>query len=168
MTKIEIKPLNNQYAEDCMQLILNIQQNEFGVPITRKDQPDILDIEKFYLKDGGIFVGAFFDNKLIGTIAYLNMGHHAAAMRKMFVAKEFRGKEWGVGQQLLEYLEKTCLQKDIQDVYLGTFHVLEAAQKFYKKNGYIQIEKVALPSYFPLMQVDDVFFHKTLENAISR
>ncbi|QES88996.1 GNAT family N-acetyltransferase [Rhizosphaericola mali] len=168
MKEIEIKPLNNMYTEACIQLILNIQQNEFGVPITRDDQPDLLDIEKFYLNDGGIFLGAFVENKLVGTIAYLNMGHHAAAMRKMFVAKEYRGKEWKIGQQLLDRFEMICKEKNIQDVYLGTFHVLEAAQKFYKKNDYIQIEKVKLPSYFPLMQVDDVFFHKNLENAISR
>ncbi len=34
---------------------LHIQQNEFKVPITINEQPDLMDIENFYQKDGNFW-----------------------------------------------------------------------------------------------------------------
>src|ERR1700727_2534097 len=98
--EISIKPLNNAYRQQIISLILPIQQIEFNVPVTREGQPDLLDIDTHYSATGGGFWGAFDQDRLIGTIALISTGHHAGALRKMFVQKEYRGKEWGIAHGL--------------------------------------------------------------------
>lgn len=77
----------------------------------------------------------------------------------MFVKKEFRGKDTGIGQQLLEELISYCRSAGIKDLYLGTVDKLAAARRFYERNHFKEIRKTDLPSYFPLMNADNVFYH---------
>ncbi len=157
---ITLKSLDNSYCKQIQDLILPIQQIEFNVPITLEGQPDLLDIESNYFKDGGNFWGALHaENELIGSIALLSVGHQTAALRKMFVKKEFRGRELNIAQDLLEILIRYCRDKQLTDIYLGTVDVLKAAQRFYERNGFEKIPAEALPAYFPRMKADNVFYH---------
>lgn len=99
---LKIRPINNNFSESVIKLILNIQQNEFNIPITVEDQPDLLEIDNFYLSTGGNFWGAFIDDELVGTIALIKFDEKSGAIRKIFVKKEFRGKAYQIAQQLLE------------------------------------------------------------------
>ncbi|TDQ11699.1 GNAT family N-acetyltransferase [Pedobacter metabolipauper] len=156
---LTIAPIFNDDCKPAIDLILPIQQIEFNVPVTIEDQPDLLDIEANYHQAGGNFWGAKINNELVGTIALLNTGHNAGALRKMFVKKEFRGKEYGIAQQLLETLITYCREKNINDIYLGTVDMLKAAHRFYEKNSFNHIEATDLPSYFPRMMADNKFYH---------
>ncbi|GAA3784233.1 GNAT family N-acetyltransferase [Flavobacterium ginsengiterrae] len=158
-----IKSIANKYENHAANLIINIQQNEFGVPITLKDQPDLFDIQNFYYSGGGGFWGAFIDDELVGTIALVKFEDHKAAIRKMFVKKEFRGKEFSIAQKLLDTLLEYCRENQINDIYLGTVSILEAALRFYEKNNFVDIQKDVLPEKFPLMAPDNVFRHLTLK-----
>ena len=82
-----IKSIYNDYGDQVTELILAIQKNEFRLPITKDQQPDLLDIETNYHSGGGNFWGAFIDGKLIGTIGLINCGDNSACIRKMFVKK---------------------------------------------------------------------------------
>jgi N-acetylglutamate synthase-like GNAT family acetyltransferase len=155
---IKIETYTEKYKQDIAALILNIQNNEFNVPVTLADQPDLLDIKNFYFKKNGCFWVATDNEKLIGTIALIDIDNGQAALRKMFVHKDYRGKEKGVGQLLIDELLDWCKQKNITEIYLGTVEQLLAAKKFYAKNGFVKIEKATLPRNFPLMQVDTEFF----------
>src|SRR5690554_6917414 len=104
----EIRPLNNEYCNQILGLILPIQQVEFNVPVTLEGQPDLLDIETSYYKTGGGFWGAIYQEELIGTIALISIGYQSGAIRKMFVKKEFRGKDLGVANQLFINLVRHC------------------------------------------------------------
>ncbi|UWY26844.1 GNAT family N-acetyltransferase [Flavobacterium sp. TR2] len=159
---MNIQTIQNEYENEIVDLILNIQQKEFNVPITLEDQPDLLDIQNFYFKSGGTFLGAFIDGKLVGTIALVKFNPEAAAIRKMFVKKEFRGKEFQIAQQLLERLVAYSKENGIKNLYLGTVSLLQAALRFYEKNDFIRIQKEALPADFPLMKPDNVFCHLKL------
>ncbi|WP_183564614.1 GNAT family N-acetyltransferase [Mucilaginibacter sp. SP1R1] len=159
-----ITPLNNDYCEQIIDVILPIQQIEFGVPITLQDQPDLLDIETNYHKTGGHFWGAKHHDLLVGTIALIGFDRNAGAIRKMFVRKEYRGKELGVAQSLLNELIDYCRQKQITDVYLGTVDVLKAAHRFYERNGFTRLAKAGLPKSFPVMSADTVFYQLHLGN----
>ncbi len=161
--KLQIQPLDNTYSEQVIELILNIQQKEFNIPITVHDQPDLMQIESFYQKKGGNFWGAFIDGKLVGSIALVKFDKTAGAIRKMFVKKEFRGKELNIAQILLEILISFCRENGIDNLYLGTVSVLKAAQRFYERNHFTKIEKENLPDIFPLMSADDVFYHLKLD-----
>ena len=149
---MQIQPIQNEYENQIVDLILNIQQKEFNVPITLEDQPDLLDIQNFYFKSGGTFLGAFIDGKLVGTIALVKFNPEAAAIRKMFVKKEFRGKEFQIAQQLLEQLIAYSKENGIKNLYLGTVSLLQAALRFYEKNNFATIPKESLPTDFPLMK----------------
>jgi len=158
-TAITIQSLNNAYCKQLIELILPIQQLEFNVPVTLQDQPDLLDIETHYHATGGSFWGALSNGELVGSIALISTGHHAGAIRKMFIKKEFRGKTYGIAQQLLQTLIEYSRQQAITHLYLGTVDVLHAAKRFYERNGFQKIDKADLPAYFPVMAADNVFYH---------
>lgn len=157
--KLEVQSIGNAYSEQLIDLILTIQQKEFNIPIRVEDQPDLKQIESFYLESGGNFWGAFIDGKLVGSIALVKFDKRAGAIRKMFVKKEFRGRELNIAQILLEIVITFCRENKIDDLYLGTITVLKAAQRFYEKNDFIKIKKESLPERFPLMSADDIFYH---------
>lgn len=164
-SSIIIKPLNNSNCQEIIDLILPIQQIEFNVPITLEGQPDLLDIEANYDATGGKFWGAFNGEKLVGSIALIATGHQAGAIRKMFVRKEWRGKEHGIASHLLEALLSYCQANNITDIYLGTVEQLKAAHRFYEKNSFERIAKEDLPSYFPRMEPDSIFYHLHLHQT---
>lgn len=161
--QIIIKPLNNQYCDQVINLILPIQQIEFNVPVTLGGQPDLLDIERYYNQQGGCFWAAFRGDELIGTIALMNVGHQTGVIRKMFVKKEYRGGEFGIAGQLLQILLKYSKAHGITDIYLGTVDMLKAAHRFYEKNEFKEIGEQALPVYFPRMPADNKFYHLVLD-----
>lgn len=157
-SQVIIKPIHNEYSHEVINLILSIQQKEFGLSITIDQQPDLLDIDSNYHKGGGCFWGAFVDEELIGTIALINTGDEAGCIRKMFVKKDFRGREWGTAQKLLDVLLLYCRDIGITNVQLGTVEQLKAAHRFYERNGFESIAKEDLPASFPLMLTDTMFF----------
>jgi GNAT superfamily N-acetyltransferase len=164
MNKIVITPLTNAYSDQIIDVVLPIQQTEFGVPITIEEQPDLLDIEKNYHQTGGNFWGAKHDELLAGTIALIAFDKHAGAIRKMFVREAYRGKDWGTGQLLLDTLIDYCRQNQITDLYLGTVEAFKAAHRFYERNGFTRLAKNELPQSFPLMSRDTIFYHLHLTN----
>ena len=153
-----VETYQNQYKDKIINLILEIQVNEFNIPISIKDQPDLENIPSFYQKGAGNFWVAKSGDKILGTIALIDIGNSQCALRKMFVAKEYRGKEKGVAQQLLTTLLEWCKSKKIKEIYLGTVPSYFAAQRFYEKNGFIEIQKDMLPSNFSIMAVDKKFY----------
>jgi putative acetyltransferase len=160
---IHITPFENEAdTQKVVDLILNIQINEFQVPITAKDQPDLFIIPEYYQHGGGNFWLAKHNDEVIGTIALIDCGEGLGTIRKMFVKKEYRGKEHNIAQKLFEKLENAALENKMTGLYLGTLERLQAAIRFYERNGFSLIEKVNLPAVFPLMPVDTHFFEKKL------
>ncbi|NML71793.1 GNAT family N-acetyltransferase [Chryseobacterium sp. RP-3-3] len=161
--KIHIQQLDNTYSDQLIDLILTIQQKEFNVPITIEDQPDLKQIESFYMEPGGNFWGAFIDGELVGSIALVKFDEGVGAVRKMFVKKEFRGKELNIAQELLEVLVSFCQENGIDSIYLGTVTILKAVIRFYERNHFVEVEKENLPAFFPLMSADNVFYYLNLK-----
>lgn len=160
---IQISEYQSIYEEPIIDLILNIQQIEFKVPITLEDQPDLLIIPEFYCKNAGNFwVATTVDGTLVGTIALIDIGNNMGAIRKMFVHQEYRGKAFGVASRLLSTLLKHCELHNIDRIYLGTNPRLQAAMRFYEKNGFDQVPVEDLPTEFPRMAVDSIFYQKNL------
>jgi N-acetylglutamate synthase-like GNAT family acetyltransferase len=160
---IEITPYEPHHRDQIVELILNIQQNEFQVPITIKDQPDLLIIDEFYQQRNGQFwVALNVDNQVVGTIALIDNGQPFGTIRKMFVRADVRGKERGVAAALFNILEEKAIENGMSALYLGTVHKLKASHRFYQKNGFDEIQKTELPLNYPLMLVDTMFFKKEL------
>jgi putative acetyltransferase len=159
---ITIQPFENQDTNQIIELILAIQQKEFNVPVTIEDQPDLLSIPDFYQCGKGNFWTAKHKGKVVGTIALIDCGENIGAIRKMFVKKEFRGKEFNIAQRLFDTLQDAARQAEITNIYLGTLERLKAAIRFYERNGFSLIEKTNLPKVFPIMAVDTHFFEKEI------
>lgn len=157
---LTITQFQETHTEAICELILGIQQGEFQVPITLDDQPDLLMISSFYQQKGGNFWVALADGEVVGTIALIDCGEGVGCIRKMFVRADWRGKEHGLAQQLLEILETWAREKGIMALYLGTIERLQAAIRFYLRNGFRPVAPEDLPSNFPRMAVDTHFFGK--------
>lgn len=158
MSGLNIETYTDADKKGVADLILTIQNAEFGIPISLEDQPDLNAIPGFYQTNNGNFWVARNDNKIIGTISLLDIGDRKGALRKMFVDKNYRGKEFSVGQKLLNVLLEWAGYKGFTEILLGTTEKFTRAQKFYEKNGFIEIAKTALPKAFPAMEVDVKFY----------
>ena len=158
MNGIYIETYTDNDKKDVADLILHIQKVEFGIPITLELQPDLNEIPGYYQTNSGNFWVAKIDGSIIGTISLLDIGDRKGALRKMFVDKNYRGKEFGVGQMLLNTLLDWSKHKGFTEIFLGTTEKFIAAQRFYEKNGFKEIEKQGLPGTFPVMEVDIKFY----------
>jgi N-acetylglutamate synthase-like GNAT family acetyltransferase len=160
MSAIRIEPFTPVYKQQVIDVIVPIQQEEFNIPITPDDQPDLQQIPAFYQKDNGNFWLAITGDKVVGTIALLDIGNRQGALRKMFVHKDYRGRVHGTGQLLLNTLLSWSQQKGFAEIYLGTTAKFLAAHRFYEKNGFEEITVPELPASFPRMEVDVKFYRK--------
>ena len=157
-----IEVYRTAYQEQVIDLILYIQQQEFQIPISIHDQADLKDIDNYYKKGNGNFWVAVADHDVVRTVALLDIANGQAALRKMFVRKDYRGSEKQTGQLLLNNLFEWCKTHEIKEIYLGTLEKMKAACKFYLKNGFLEIPKHSLPPNYPVMVVDNLFFMKMI------
>lgn len=157
MTSLKIYEYTSIYRQEIIDMILKIQRDEFKLPISIIDQPDLEDIDNFYLKKGGFWV-AVNETGVIGTIGIIDIGNSNAVLRKMFVKKECRGKDKGISAKLLTQLLKWAAQNNFRRIFLGTTPQFLAAHRFYEKNQFIEISKDELPNNFPIMKVDKKFY----------
>lgn len=155
---MQIRPFQPADTQGAIDLILPIQTEEFGIPITLNDQPDLLNIEAFYQQGQGNFWVAVEGDQVMGTLALLDIGNQQGALRKMFVHPDFRGKPYGTAQKLLDGLLDWARTHNLTDIFLGTTAKYLAAHRFYEKNGFVQIEPDVLPDSFLRMQVDTRFY----------
>lgn len=80
--KIRIIPYESTFQEEVVDLIVHIQQKEYNVSITKEEQPDLLEIGTFYQRNHGNFWVATYDDKVVGTVALLDIENHQVALRK--------------------------------------------------------------------------------------
>lgn len=158
-----IRPFEPTDRDAVITLIVGIQQDEFAIPITAEEQPDLSAIPAFYQTGGGGFWVAEVAGALVGTIGLKAFGGGEAALRKMFVAPEGRGSGAGVAAALLASLIDHARAGGITDIFLGTIERLQAAIRFYEKNGFTLIPAEDLPATYPRMAVDTHFYHLRLD-----
>lgn len=159
---LEIVPFAPHHGCGVVGVILPIQREEFELPITLEDQPDLRDIPGFYQKRAGNFWVALAGGEIVGTIALLDIGNRQGALRKMFVAASHRGAARGVAAELLETLLDWCRERGVDEIFLGTTAKYLAAHRFYEKNGFAEIEVDDLPEAFPIMAVDTKFYRRSV------
>ena len=162
---MRIVEYKNEFQKEVIDLIVGIQRDELGVNITAEDQPDLKQIPVVYQKGKGNFWIAKEEDEIAGTIALIDIGNDEVALRKMFVQPKYRGKDKGIAQQLMDELIDWCRMKDIRAIYLGTIDIMKAAHRFYERNGFRRVTKAELPSHFPLMPVDNVFYKYTFKSS---
>lgn len=158
-----VKEYSSEYQEQVVDLILNIQQNEYNIPITKSDQPDLFTIGEFYQNGKGNFWVALIGDQVVGTISFLDIGNQQVALRKMFVDKDYRGAKYNTASLLLNNAIMWAQEKAIKEIYLGTTPQFLAAHRFYEKNGFTALGMEELPENFPVLQVDKKFYRYIVE-----
>lgn len=155
---LSVRPFAAVDEQAVIDVIVPIQSVEFGIAITANDQPDLREIPDFYQSGKGGFWVATAGDDIVGTLGLKDIGNGNAALRKMFVAADYRGREHGAALHLLEALFAHASAAGIRAVYLGTTDTFVAAHRFYEKNGFVEIGRDDLPAAFPLMAIDSKFY----------
>lgn len=164
MSAALIEPWVPSDRDEVIDLILSIQQGEFGLPITAADQPDVLDVAGAYQAPGGEFWVARVDGEVVGTIAALVVDATTVALRKMFVRADQRGAT-GLASTLMDTLAAWARRQGYGTIVLGTTDRMAAAHRFYAKHGFVEIAPDDLPPAFPRMAVDSLFYRRDLTGA---
>lgn len=158
MGSLVIRRFEPRDQQSVLDVILPIQQEEFGIEITVEEQPDLFVIPTFYQSGSGDFYVAEMNGHIVGTLGLVDIGSGQCALRKMFVAAPFRGRAHGVAQALLKQLLDAAHDRGVREIFLGTTEHFIAAHRFYEKNGFRQIGPEMLPSDFPRVAVDTRFY----------
>ena len=97
---------------------------------------DVLEVEDFYLDNGGEFWVIEYQSKIVGTSAYypIERGENAVEIRKMYLLPKARGL--GLGKYLLQQLEAAISCGGFKQIWIETASVLSEAVKLYETNGY--------------------------------
>ncbi|SDG17901.1 GNAT family N-acetyltransferase [Epilithonimonas hungarica] len=157
---ITISNFNKSDQREAKNFVLNIQNVEFLLGFTEAEQPDLGDLEKFY-SNGGFWV-AKTDNEIIGTIGLQRLNDSNGILRKMFVKKEYRGKAFGISQQLFDTLIDFAKANEIKNIWLDTPGIATASHKFYERNGFRPADKTNLPQGYVYPDRNSKIYTRTI------
>ena len=165
MAEVNVRPFEDGDAAGVIDLIVGIQRGEYEIAITADDQPDLSSIPRFYQTGAGNFWVAVVDGEVVGTLGLRDIGEGDVALRKMFVAAQFRGEPHRVAQRLLSAALAWAADQNTRNIFLGTTSRFLAAHRFYEKNGFELVPRETLPETFPVMAVDTRFYRRPLGEA---
>lgn len=147
-------------------LILHIQNVEYGVNISLDEQPDLLDIEACYFGSGGGFwVAQDNAGRVVGTIALQRYEKNVAVLKKFFVSEAFRGSATGCAMDLFTTLIAFASAQGIETIVLDTPALAVRSHAFYKRNGFRQIDADELPVEYEYVQRNSLLFRLDLPVA---
>lgn len=134
MIKIRLYQKSDQAEIDSM---MDSIATEFGLPISNPNKDSIPLLDKYLV--------SLHNNEIIGTIGVMKFEGEFSILKKMFVKREYRGKEYRIASLLLSKVLDWCISQNIYTIYLGTMRQFKAAHKFYEKNGFVEININKLP-----------------------
>jgi len=141
---IKIRPYNNKDKDNVINLIKEVLFEIFGAE--PKNIDDLKNIEKEYFKNGGTFLIAEVNEKIVGTIAIKKEKNKVARLKRMFVDQKYRRQK--IGQKLLDEILKFCKDKGYEKIILSTYPQMKAAIKFYKREGFKKYKKTSKRIFF--------------------
>ncbi len=105
---------------------------------------DLEDLEANYTNRGGIFeLLEDAHGTLLGTVGLYPIDGDTIELRKMYFAKELRGK--GYGRRILARMIETAKDQGFNRIYLETASVLKEAVHLYEKFGFRPVEEKHTP-----------------------
>jgi N-acetylglutamate synthase-like GNAT family acetyltransferase/DNA-binding MarR family transcriptional regulator len=153
-------PIRNQ----IINMIETIQIDEFSIHITPDINASILKPGKDFIYNNrcNFWYATSGDGMIIGSIGLKKINETCGEIKKFFVHKHYRGK--GAAYKLIKTMLDAAKKNEFKQLFLGTVLILETAQKFYTKIGFVRIPKEELPLKFEICPLDDVFFKGKTED----
>lgn len=133
--EISVRPATNRDCQAIQELVFGIlREYNLALDLSGTDK-DLSDIETHYIRRGGVF--EILENKngvLVGTVGLYPINAETIELRKMYFAKEIRGK--GFGKMMLERMIEKAKKLKYKKIYLETASVLKEAVGLYEKFGF--------------------------------
>jgi len=137
--KLLIRKYQDSDKDEVFKLHVRALKNENAYMYTDKWEKDFEDIEGIYLNNKGAFLIGTLDNKIIAMGGLRKLTKDIVELRRMRVDPFYQRK--GYGKMILDSLEKRAKKLEYKIIQLNTSLKQVSAQKFYKKNGYIEIRR---------------------------
>lgn len=153
---MHIEPYSGKYDKQIIDLILSIQNNEAKINLSLEEQPDLMDIHRYYQQADGEFFLAMEGETVIGTLAIMLRENNCAVMKKFFVRADYRSKK--VGLALYERVLAFAQAHGVQHMILDTPSVAHAAHRFYERAGFRKITADELPVPYSYPDRDSLLY----------
>lgn len=128
---MEIIQYREEFKDETLKLILDIQNNEAMINLPLQEQPDLLDITSSYINRGGNFWLAVAGGHVVGTIALMKIDDGWCVLKKFFVRADFRSQR--VGLALYARLLDFAKAGGFRHIILDTPSVARKSHSFYKR-----------------------------------
>lgn len=161
--KIHTLSTSRTLRKQIVNMITNIQKNEFLIPVTPDINAGIVKAENeyYYYNSYNFWYAVNEEGTIVGSAGLKKIDAKQGEIKKFFVSKEYRGK--GVAQKLMQTLLKAASKHEFEVLILGTTDKFHAAHKFYEKCGFAPISRKDLPKAFEQNPFDSLFFRKKLD-----
>lgn len=106
---------------------------------------DLRDIQNVYLHNNGEFLVGECEGCLIAMGAFRKSENGLAEIKRMRVHPDFQGR--GYGRLILEKLEAAAKALGYTGFHLETSELQIAAQKLYRKNGFIETGRTVIDGF---------------------
>jgi len=140
MDKVKIVEFDDKYEEQAKEVIYRelrklgrLNENQVASP-----DSDLNHIGEIY-KGRSRFWLALQDDKVVGTTAIKELNGSEAELVRMYVLSEMHGT--GVGQKLFNQALEFVASKNYKKIVLCTNKIMQRAQRFYEKNGFVKISE---------------------------
>lgn len=152
---MEIRTYEERWHGEVTDLVLSIQNGEYGIDLPLGEQPDLMDIEGSF-SDGGRFWVALEEGHVVGCIGLMRKTPTGGVLKKLFVDPRMRGRH--VGLALYEALERFCHDEGIACLVLDTPSVATRSHRFYRRAGFVEITPDELPFPYTYPDRDSLLF----------
>ncbi|WP_329886135.1 GNAT family N-acetyltransferase [Pseudoramibacter faecis] len=146
--------------------MLYLQNCENRAELSLEDQPELADIPGHFFPGGGGFWLALdeADDRVVGTIGLMVRGR-TGLLKKFFVDPSCRGRRAGVSSALFGRLTARARAESLAQIVLDTPAKARRAHRFYRKMGFRETPRAALPIPYPAPSVPSLFFVLDLPGA---
>lgn len=145
VTSPQLRPATNADRSAVEMLIFGVLR-EYGLaPDPEGTDADLRDIEGNYGAGGGVFdVLVDAEGEVLGSVALYRVSAEECELRKMYLAREARGR--GFGRRLLEHALVHARELGFRRVKLETASVLREAVAMYERYGFRPCDSEHLPA----------------------
>lgn len=159
---MEICEYEERWHGEVCDLVLSIQNDEYGIGLPLEEQPDLVDIKGSF-SNGGRFWAALKDGRVVGCIGLMRKTPTGGVLKKFFVSPSVRGE--GVGLALYQTLEAFCQAEGITTLVLDTPSVATRSHRFYRRAGFVEVTRSQLPFPYDYPDRDSLLFLKVMPQA---